>query len=782
MVKKPSYEELEEKVLQLQQAEAKFRLLAESMSDIVWTVDLDLKTTYVSPSIHEILGYTPEERMKQTVEEMVTPGSLKTIRKLLKREFLREKMTPWSTKKSLTVMTEYYVKGGGTRWLENHVRWIRDENGKISGIHGISRDITRRRREEILFKRAAEASSDLIFEWEMDTDRLIWHGDINSELGYGPDKSFKTLQDWLEIIHPDDRERLRRDFDLHRTSAEKMEIVYRIKHRDGSWRFWSDKGLPVLSEEGKPCRWVSVCQDITRRKLAQDELVKSRQKYLNLIENQGEGIAVVNTDEDFTFANPASERIFGVSSGGLVGRNLYEFLDEANSTAISLQTQNRRDGRTGSYEVAIIRPDGRKRELQVTANPQYENGEYAGAFGIFRDITHQRRMEAEKEQLQKQLQQAQKMESVGRLAGGVAHDFNNMLSVISGHAEMIEDQLQEDSEILGGIREIRKAAAHSTSIVSQLLAFARKQTVSPRVLDLNRIVEKILKMLKRLIGEDVHLNWKPHQQLWPVRVDPSQIDQVLANLSINARDAIDGVGNIYIETDNVSMSAEDCRGRSEFEPGDYVTLSVCDDGRGMDEKTRKNVFEPFFTTKDVGQGTGLGLATVYGIVKQNNGFIYVYSEPGQGSCFRIYLPRHSSEPADTTDTVEETSFTGGSETVLLVEDEPAILNMTTSMLELMGYTVLAAQSPEVALKQAEKYPEEIHLLITDVVMPQMNGLDLAEKLRREHSELKCLFMSGYTSDIIASQGVIDEKVNFIQKPFTSKALSIKVREALDSSG
>lgn len=548
MPEKPAREELEQRIRELENAEsenrhelealreseAMFRFLTESMSDIIWTVDMNFNTTYVSPSIENVLGFTPEERKNQSLEEMITPESLEVIKKRLKKEFIKGKLKFAYPIRSIIIKTEYYRKDGSTLWLENHVSWMRNEKGKFIGIHGVSRDISDRTQAEI-----------------------------------------------------------------------------------------------------------------------------------------------------------------------------------------------------------------------------------------------------EKEKLQTQLNQAQKMESVGRLAGGVAHDFNNMLSVILGHAEMIQDQLPPDSSIQSGLEEIQKAARRSTDIVRQLLAFARKQTILTKVLNLNKTVESMLTMLRRLIGENINLSWRPGKGLWPVRVDPSQIDQILANLCVNARDAITGVGKITIETENVRLDKTYCADHPGSIPGQYVMLSVCDDGQGMDEKTKENIFEPFFTTKEVGKGTGLGLSTAYGIVKQNNGFIYAESEPGQGTCLNVYLPRYSRKPAISSreETTEQTA--GGSETILLVEDEPAILEMTTVMLENQGYNVISAATPGEAIRLASEYEGNINLLMTDVVMPEMNGRDLARNLLLIHPDQKQLFMSGYTANVIAHHGVLDEGVLFIQKPFTSKELAVSLREALD---
>jgi CheY-like chemotaxis protein len=374
------------------------------------------------------------------------------------------------------------------------------------------------------------------------------------------------------------------------------------------------------------------------------------------------------------------------------------------------------------------------------------------------------------------------MEAVGRLAGGIAHDFNNMLNVILAHTELGMEEIPEGHPLAGGLLEIRQAAERSADLTRQLLAFARRQTVEPKALDLNQAVDSILNMLKRLVGEDLDLLWKPGELSGSIRIDPAQLDQVLANLVVNARDAFpDSVGEITIETEEAFLDEESAESNSGFRPGLYAVLSVSDNGCGMDEETVRLVFEPFYTTKSVGKGTGLGLSTVYGVVRQNDGFINVHSEPGQGSTFRIYLPVHEKEtdPSYRMSAPSDASIHEGNETVLLVEDEPAILNVGKRMLERLGYKTLTAPSPGEALALARSYPGEIHLLVTDVVMPEMNGRELARRLLTLFPGMKRLFISGYSANVIAHHGVLEEGVNFLQKPFSLHALGEKLREVME---
>ena len=386
-----------------------------------------------------------------------------------------------------------------------------------------------------------------------------------------------------------------------------------------------------------------------------------------------------------------------------------------------------------------------------------------------------------REKLETQLIQAQKMESIGRLAGGVAHDYNNISSIIIGYSEFALEKVNKDEDLYDDLTEIYSAAKRSADITRQLLAFARQQTVSPKVLNLNDTIEKMLKMLERLIGEDVDLAWFPDADLGQVRIDPSQVDQILANLCVNARDAIADVGKVTIETENVSFDQVYCDDHTGFVEGEFVMLAVSDDGSGISSENLNKLFDPFFTTKGMGKGTGLGLSTVYGIVKQNNGFINVYSELDKGTTFKIYLPRHREKIVNDLQEMAEQFPLSQDETVLLVEDDPSILKLGERMLKSLGYTVLPVNTPTEAIAKADRHKDHIHVLVTDVVMPEMNGRELSENLQKQYSNLKTVFMSGYTADVIAHRGVLEDGIHFIPKPLSKKELARTIRRALDES-
>ncbi len=393
--------------------------------------------------------------------------------------------------------------------------------------------------------------------------------------------------------------------------------------------------------------------------------------------------------------------------------------------------------------------------------------------GSWADIT-------ERKLLEDQFRQAQKMEAVGRLAGGVAHDFNNLLTVITGYSELVLGQLRAADPLHGFVEQIRQAGDRAAGLTRQLLAFSRKQVLMPATLDLNFLMKEMEKMLHRLIGEDIDLLVNPHVPLWPIKADPGQVEQVLMNLVVNARDAMPQGGKLTIETGNVVLDASYVGRHPEVQPGEYVLLAVSDTGCGMDAATQARIFEPFFTTKG-DKGTGLGLATVYGIVKQSGGSIDVYSELGVGTAFKIYLPHDREQRAESKSSPGLKATTRGTETVLLAEDEPGVRSLAKFVLESNGYMVLEAKNGGEALLLCEQYEGPIHMLVTDVVMPQLSGPKLAERLLALRPKMKVLYLSGYTDDAIVHHGVLNSGTPFLQKPFTPASLALKVREVLDSS-
>jgi PAS domain S-box-containing protein len=523
-------------------------------------------------------------------------------------------------------------------------------------------------------------------------------------------------------------------------------------------------------------------EELRERKKAEEAVRESESRFRAFMEQAPVAIGVFNSQGTGLYANAKFAETLGLASTEeAIGRPAVDYFAPQFREESEERTRRRLQGLPvpAEFESIAVRSDGAEFPVHLAVAPIQLAGESA-SIAFLTDTTERIAAEAEKTRLEAQLRHAQKMESVGRLAGGVAHDFNNMLSVILGNAELAMEGMAPGEPLRAYLQEITQAAGRSADLTRQLLAFARKQAVVPRVLDLNATVEGILKMLRRLIGEEIALAWLPGSFTWPVRLDPSQIDQVLANLCVNARDAITGVGTVTIQTANAVLDEVWCARHAQGVPGEYVMISVSDSGSGMDQDTLDRLFEPFFTTKEEGRGTGLGLATVYGIVRQNNGIIDVASEPGKGSTFRIYLPRHASHPVEPEAERPRPAASRNSETVLLVEDEPAVLSMVRSMLQRAGYRVLSTSRPGEAIALAGAHHGEIHLLITDVIMPEMNGRELSRVLCARFPRLKCLFTSGYTADVITNREVVDAEVDFLQKPYSMSALAGKVREVLDA--
>jgi PAS domain S-box-containing protein len=516
---------------------------------------------------------------------------------------------------------------------------------------------------------------------------------------------------------------------------------------------------------------------------AQTRLQESEHFNREVIAGARDGIVVYDRAFRYLVWNQFMEDLTGLRASDVLGKpavDLFPHLREQKAgemlrEALAGHTVQTPDGR---FHVPAT---GKSGWFSAVYSPHRDpNGAIVGVVAIIRDATERKRIEAEREQLEAQLRQAQKMESVGRLAGGVAHDFNNTLTVILGHSELVLNRLPPSDPLRQDIQEVLAAGRRSAELTHHLLAFARKQTIQPKVLDLNRAIESTLKMLGRLIGEAVELVWRPGDDLWPVLMDPAQLDQILANLVVNARDAISGTGHITIQTRRAAPGEHAVSHVADATAGSYVLLAVSDDGCGMDAETEAHLFEPFFTTKPPGQGTGLGLATVYGIVTQNRGLITVSTTPGRGTTISIFLPGRESGSAVPEPAAPREASPQGSETVLLVEDEKPLLNLTKRLLEMLGYTVLATTSPERASRMVEEHPGDIHLLLTDVVMPEVSGRELKERIDALRPGIKCLFMSGYTADVIAREGVLDPDVHFLQKPFSLETLAVKIREALSS--
>jgi two-component system, cell cycle sensor histidine kinase and response regulator CckA len=539
--------------------------------------------------------------------------------------------------------------------------------------------------------------------------------------------------------------------------------------------YLSTKG-PFRDANGEVVGLLGISRDITGRKRADEEMRQSQQKLSIHFEHTP--LAVVEWDLEFRVVawNPSAERIFGYSREEALGQHASFIVPPPFRQHVAAVWQGLLSGKGGTRSANDnLTKDGRIISCEWYNTPLVdESGRVLGAASLAQDVT-------ERVALEERLRQSQKMEAVGRLAGGVAHDFNNLLTVILGYSQIVAEGVPAGSRLADSTAQIKSAADRASGITRQLLAFSRKQVLSPRVINLNDIMLNLDSLLRRLIGEDIEVLTVPLNDLGSVKADPGQIEQVIMNLALNARDAMPRGGKLTLETTNEQLDESYARGHQPVEPGRYVMLAVSDTGHGMAPETQARIFEPFFTTKEVGKGTGLGLSMVYGIVKQSGGYIWVYSEPDRGTTFKIYLPR-VDQPAEATDGENRPkSVQRGTETILLVEDDSQLRQLSSSVLAHCGYKMLVAGSPEEGLAICKANHRDIHLLITDVVMPRMNGRQLAEQIAQVAPNIKVLYISGYTSNAIVHYGVLDPDLWFLPKPFTLSALMAKVREVLDSS-
>jgi PAS domain S-box-containing protein len=563
--------------------------------------------------------------------------------------------------------------------------------------------------------------------------------------------------------------------------GQNLERIY--KKKDGTIFPVLIQDRLTLDEKGQISGIRCTIQDITEHKQSEEALRQSEERYRTILENIEDGYYEVDLPGNFTFFNDSLCRMLGYSRDELIGMGNDRYTDQENRKKL-FQAFNR-VYRTGEpvkgFDWEVIRKDGRKLYGEVSVSLiRSSTGEPVGFRGIARDITERKRAEKEMAALQEQLTQSQKMEAVGRLAGGIAHDFNNLLTVIKGYTQLSLLDLKENNPLWENIQEIQKATERAANLTRQLLAFSRRQILDPKVLDLNSLLRDTEKMLRRMIGEDIELVTRLSEGLGKVKIDPGQIEQVVLNLAVNARDAMPSGGKLTIETANAQSDEGYALTHLGLTPGHYVRLSVSDTGVGMSREVQEKAFDPFFTTKEKGKGTGLGLSTVHGIVTQSGGKIWVYSDPGHGTTFKIYFPTIEGE-LDTLDGRNEPdSSPRGSETVLLVEDESSVRDLANRLLKQQGYRVLEAANGEEALRLAqETVGERIHLLLTDVVLPQMSGKELADQLKTFRPDLKVLYTSGYTDFAVVHHGVLNSGTHFLQKPFSLKTLSQKVREALD---
>jgi PAS domain S-box-containing protein len=577
---------------------------------------------------------------------------------------------------------------------------------------------------------------------------------------------------WQRLIHPDDLLTTLQAWSHSLHTGTPYYCEHRLRRADGIYRWHSKRAMPLRNGQGHIARWLGTGIDIEQQKHAEEGRRLIEGRFRAIIEKSFDAVILLGADGTLLYATPSYSRVLGYTPEELVGRDAFDLVHPEDRPRIA-QLFAGLIGRPGGSEGAVHRAlhqDGSWRWLETRGTNLLDDTAVGAVVINFCDISERRRLE-------EQLRQSQKLEAIGQLASGVAHDFNNLLTVINGYSEIVYDALGPDNPVSNLVDEIRKAGERSTSLTRQLLAFSRKQVIVPTVLNLNRVVTDLGKMLRRVIGEDIDLATSLAPSLENINADPGQIEQVLLNLVVNARDAMPQGGKLTIETRNVNL---DARTGSELRPGPYVLLAVRDTGCGMTPEVQARIFEPFFTTKGPGKGTGLGLATVFGIVKQSGGHIEVHSELGIGTTFKVYLPVVEGTASTRKSWSGLAPAARGNEIIVLVEDEESVRVVTRQILQNNGYTVLTAADGEEALRLCRERRERIDLLVSDVVMPGLGGRELSERLLTLHPEMKVLFLSGYTDDAVVRHGILQEEVNFLQKPFSPLALVQKVREVLDS--
>ncbi|HEV8128592.1 MAG TPA: PAS domain S-box protein [Candidatus Eisenbacteria bacterium] len=634
------------------------------------------------------------------------------------------------------------------------------------------------RDSEERYRRLVELCPDGVF---MQSEGVISFVNLAGSKLIGADRPQRLFgTPLLDLFHPDHRAAAGSRFQEAAAKGPTPPFEEKMVRLDGAVIDVEVAAAP-FTVQGKPALQVMV-RDITARKESEETLRRQAEFIRAIAESTGEGLYAIDRSGRVTFMNSAAEEMIGWSREELFLRDLHQMTHyrkpdgsafPRHECPIIHAMENRT---TIERDDVFIKKDGTMLSVALSAAPlRSAQGETVGAVVAFRDSTERRRLE-------EQLLHAQKLEAVGRLAGGIAHDFNNLLSVIAGYGELVLADIPEPGPARSRVLEILRATERATGLTRQLLAFGRKQVIEPRVLDLNATAQDVERMLRRLIGEDVDIHLKLAPDLGRIRADAGQIEQVIINLTVNARDAMPRGGKLTIETANVTLDEDAVRGYVDVKPGHYVRLCVSDTGVGMDRETREHLFEPFFTTKEPGKGTGLGLATVYGIVKQSGGHVWVYSEPGWGTTFKVYFPRYGDVAEPGRPALEAGPAPGGTETILVVEDDEMIRSLIRDILESTGYRVLVADDPDQGMKLIGEQQDEIHLLLTDLILPGMSGRELVDRVTKEKPEMRVLFMSGYSDEAVARHGILEPGLAFLQKPFSRDALVRKVRDVLDSAG
>jgi PAS domain S-box-containing protein len=766
----------------LRASEERYRLVSLATNDAVWDWDLATDRVEWSEGIRTLFGYDLQE-IGPTIAWWTDHVHAEDRERVMAglQAMLERGERAWSD--------EYRFRRKDGSWADVQDRGyvIHVSGGQPSRMLGAMLDVSERRQAERALRRSEARHRALVEQIpaivytafpEEPGGTAYMNPQVEATLGFTPEELISDPSLWRERLHPEDRERVREEFrDLARGArGPSLQTEYRMVARDGRV-VWLRDHAALVWDEARQARFLQgVMLDVTARKRAEEELARSRRYFRALIENTSDLVSVVEADGTIRYQSPAAERLLGYRPEERIGQGVFDLvhpqdLPRVRETFTELVASPRA---TRSTEVRLRHKQGGWRSFEIEGHNLLAEPAVAGVVLAARDVTFRQELEA-------QFRQAQKMEAIGRLAGGVAHDFNNLLTAISGYTQLAGQTIPAEMEPTRlHLDQVQKAAGRAADLTRQLLAFSRQQVLQPRVLQLNDTVAELEKMLRRLIGEDIELTLDLAPGLELVRADPGQLDQVILNLAVNARDAMPRGGKLELTTRNTVLGEEVLASRPYVEPGTYVNLAVRDTGVGMDEATQSRIFEPFFTTKERGKGTGLGLSTVYGIVKQAGGYIWVESTPDQGSTFHLFFRPTKAESAGPPTLRPPEPAAPEAGTILVVEDEDAVRHLVEVVLGQRGYRVLLAQDGKEALAVCQARSREIDLVLTDVVMPEMSGRELASRIAEVAPAARVLFMSGYTDDAALRQHVLEPGAPFLQKPFTPATLAAKVREVLEA--
>lgn len=741
--------------------------LFKSHPQAMWVYDIEsLQFLMVNDAAVARYGYSRQEFLKMTIRDICLQEDLSALlESIAKGPRGHEEPSVW----------RHRLRGGQIIFAEISSHPFDFEGRSARLIMAL--DVTKRlvaeqksRESEELFRAVASVTADVIWDWNVSTDAIWWSDGLKAVFGHSPEESRRNLEFWKTHVHPDDRERVLRTTQVAMDRRQQTwKDDYRFLRSDGSTAHVEDSGYIIYDQQGNPVRFVGGMTDISARKEAEDKLTQQAA----LLDLARDAIIVHDIDQRVLFWNKGAERIYGWTAEEAVGRSLRELLYGGDYNS-NLRAYVAAVVATGEWsgEIAQRRRDGTRITVEARCSLMRDvDGSPRSILSINSDITARLAVE-------EQLRQAQKLEAIGQLTGGLAHDFNNLLTVLLGNAEVLVDRLSDDKDLRRLAEMTWAAAQRGSELVHRLLAFARRQSLEPQVVDLNCLLDGLDALLRRTISQDIEIDVLQPADLWKALVDPAQLETAILNLCINARDAMPCGGRLMIETANISLDEHLADSNADTAPGQYVVMTISDTGTGMEPHVLARAFEPFFTTKEAGKGSGLGLSMVFGFAKQSNGHVKIHSQPGEGTTVKMYLPRAVQADKETTSSPSRSKLPRGSETILLVDDNELVRTYAATQLANLGYKLVPASNGQQAL-DALRGTTDIDLLFTDVVMPgRLSGLDLAQEARIIRPNLPILFTSGYADN---GQGDLGFGIHFLRKPYRASELAVKVRLMLDGN-